>query len=66
MHIIGILDTAGGLVVHVCSGVSGVACTMAIKNKMIFGKERHDPVNIMYTYVGLSMMWVGWFGFNAG
>ena len=62
----GIMDFAGGNVVHIASGMSGLASVVIIGNRKGFGKERFDPHNILYTVVGTSMLWVGWFGFNGG
>jgi len=63
---IGVLDYAGGNVVHICSGASGLATVLVLGNRKGFGKERFDPHNILLTFMGMSMLWVGWFGFNAG
>ena len=63
---IGALDFAGGNVVHICSGASGLATVIVLGNRKGFGKESYDPHNILLTYMGMSMLWVGWFGFNAG
>jgi len=62
----GVLDFAGGTVVHINAGVAGlVACIMCGKRKG-FGKEPISPHNVPMTVIGASMLWVGWFGFNAG
>ena len=63
---IGAIDYAGGNVVHICSGVSGLATVAVLGNRKGFGKERFEPHNILLTFMGMSMLWVGWFGFNAG
>lgn len=62
----GALDFAGGDVVHICSGVSGLVSAVVLGHRKGFGKERFDPHNILITFMGMSMLWVGWFGFNAG
>jgi len=62
----GVLDFAGGNVVHIASGCSGLASVFVIGNRKGFGKERFDPHNILYTVVGVSFLWVGWLGFNGG
>lgn len=62
----GALDFAGGNVVHICSGTSGLMSAIVLGHRKGFGKERFDPHNILITFIGLSMLWVGWFGFNAG
>jgi Amt family ammonium transporter len=62
----GVLDFAGGTVVHINSGVAGlVACIMIGKRKG-FGTENLAPHNVVLTMIGGSLLWVGWFGFNAG
>ena len=62
----GVLDFAGGTVVHINAGIAGlVACVMVGKRKE-YGKEALSPHNVPLTVVGASMLWVGWFGFNAG
>ena len=66
MKNIGVLDYAGGNVVHICSGASGLATVLVVGNRRGFGKERFEPHNILLTFMGMSMLWVGWFGFNAG
>lgn len=66
MYQLGVLDFAGGNVVHICSGVSGLAAVMVIGNRKGFGSERFEPHNILITFMGMSMLWVGWYGFNAG
>ena len=57
---IGVLDYAGGNVVHICSGVSGLATVLVIGNRKGFGQERFEPHNILVTFMGMSMLWVGW------
>jgi len=66
MKNLGVLDYAGGNVVHICSGVSGLATVAVVGNRKGFGKERFEPHNILLSFMGMSMLWVGWFGFNAG
>ena len=66
LYQLGVLDYAGGNVVHICSGVSGLATVLVIGNRKGFGKERFEPHNILVTFMGMSMLWVGWYGFNAG
>jgi Amt family ammonium transporter len=62
----GVLDYAGGTVVHINSGVAGlVGCLMMGKRKG-FGTDNFAPANLAYTVIGASLLWVGWFGFNAG
>jgi len=62
----GVLDFAGGTVVHINAGVAGlVACLMCGKRKG-YGRDPITPHNVPMTVIGASMLWVGWFGFNAG
>ena len=46
--------------------MSGLATVLVIGNRRGFGKERFEPHNILVTFMGMSMLWVGWYGFNAG
>ncbi|NOY30332.1 MAG: ammonium transporter, partial [Planctomycetes bacterium] len=62
----GALDFAGGTVVHISSGVSALVCAMVIGKRKGFGTADLRPHNLTYTTLGAAMLWVGWFGFNAG
>jgi len=62
----GALDFAGGTVVHISSGVSGLACALVLGRRLGHGKEHMAPHNLPMTVLGASMLWFGWFGFNAG
>lgn len=62
----GALDFAGGTVVHISSGVSALVCAFVIGPRLGWGKEPMPPHNLTYTALGAGMLWVGWFGFNAG
>jgi len=62
----GALDFAGGTVVHISSGVSALIAAILIGPRMGFPNEPHQPHNLTYTALGAAMLWVGWFGFNAG
>jgi ammonium transporter, Amt family len=62
----GALDFAGGTVVHISSGVSALVCALVIGRRVGFGEEDMRPHNLTYTALGAAMLWVGWFGFNAG
>lgn len=64
--IVGALDFAGGTVVHISSGVSALICAILIGKRLGFGQEPMPPHNLTYTTMGAAMLWVGWFGFNAG
>ena len=62
----GALDFAGGTVVHISSGVSALVCAFVLGKRLGFGSEDMRPHNMTYTALGAAMLWVGWFGFNAG
>ena len=62
----GALDFAGGTVVHISSGISALVCALLIGRRLGFGTEDMRPHNLTYTALGAGMLWVGWFGFNAG
>jgi ammonium transporter, Amt family len=62
----GALDFAGGTVVHISSGVSALVCALLIGKRRGHGIEDMRPHNLTYTALGAAMLWVGWFGFNAG
>lgn len=60
------LDFAGGTVVHISSGVSALVCALLLGKRLGYGQEPMPPHNLTYTFIGTAMLWVGWFGFNAG
>ena len=62
----GILDFAGGTVVHINAGVAGLVCALVLGKRKGYGTTAMKPNNIGYTLIGASLLWVGWFGFNAG
>jgi Amt family ammonium transporter len=62
----GALDFAGGTVVHISSGVSALICALVLGRRLGYGSEPMPPHNLTYTLLGAAMLWVGWFGFNAG
>ena len=62
----GALDFAGGTVVHISSGVSALICALLIGKRLGHGSEPMPPHNLTYTALGAALLWVGWFGFNAG
>ncbi len=62
----GVLDFAGGTVVHINSGVAGLVAAIVVGKRAGFGKEILAPHNLTYSVVGAALLWVGWFGFNAG
>jgi len=62
----GVLDFAGGTVVHINAGIAGLVCAMVRGNRLGYGREVMSPHNLTLTLSGASVLWVGWFGFNAG
>lgn len=62
----GALDFAGGTVVHITAGFSALAFAMVIGARRGFGKAAMEPHNIPFTVLGAGLLWMGWFGFNAG
>ena len=62
----GALDFAGGTVVHINAGVAGLVGAYLVGKRIGFGKEAFMPHSLTLTMVGASLLWVGWFGFNAG
>ena len=62
----GVLDFAGGTVVHINSGVAGLVAAIVAGRRVGYGRENMAPHNLVLTIIGGSLLWVGWFGFNAG
>jgi Amt family ammonium transporter len=62
----GVLDFAGGTVVHLNAGVAGLVCAIVLGPRKTNGDESMAPHNLLYALIGASLLWVGWFGFNAG
>jgi len=62
----GVLDFAGGTVVHLNAGVAGLVCALVVGKRRGYGAELMAPHNLVLSVAGASMLWVGWFGFNAG
>ncbi len=62
----GALDFAGGTVVHINAGIAGLVGCLIIGKRIGFGKEATPPHSLVMTMIGASLLWVGWFGFNAG
>ena len=60
------LDFAGGTVVHISSGVSALACALYLGKRIGFPKQPMPPHSLVISFVGACLLWVGWFGFNAG
>jgi Amt family ammonium transporter len=63
---LGLLDFAGGTVVHINAGVAAIVAALVMGNRKGFGTTAMPPHNLTMTVAGASMLWVGWFGFNAG
>ena len=62
----GVLDFAGGTVVHINSGVAALVCALVLGKRVGLGHDNMAPSNLVYSVIGASLLWVGWFGFNAG
>ena len=62
----GVLDFAGGTVVHINAGIAGLASCLVLGKRLGYGREAMPPHNLTLTLIGASLLWVGWFGFNAG
>ena len=63
---LGVLDYAGGTVVHINAGVAGLVAAIVMGKRVGYGKDVMAPHNLVYSLIGASLLWVGWFGFNAG
>ena len=66
LNTMGIADFAGGTVVEINSGVTGLVCALVLGRRLGYGQENLAPWNLSYAVVGASLLWVGWFGFNSG
>ncbi len=62
----GVLDFAGGTVVHINAGVAGLVAALVLGKRRGYGTEMFLPHNLVLSVIGASLLWVGWFGFNAG
>jgi ammonium transporter, Amt family len=62
----GAADFAGGTVVHINAGIAGLVCALVLGKRVGYGQENMAPFNLAYAVIGASLLWVGWFGFNAG
>ncbi|MCH9050365.1 MAG: ammonium transporter [Proteobacteria bacterium] len=62
----GVLDFAGGTVVHINAGVAGLVGALVLGKRLGYGTENLAPHNLVLSVIGASLLWVGWFGFNAG
>jgi Amt family ammonium transporter len=63
---LGTLDYAGGTVVHINAGIAGLMCCLVMGKRRGYGHDNMAPYNLTYALIGASLLWVGWFGFNAG
>ena len=63
---LGALDFAGGTVVHINAGIAGLVTALVLGKRLGYGSENMAPHNLTLTTIGASLLWVGWFGFNAG
>ena len=61
-----VLDFAGGMVVHISSGVSALVCALVLGKRLGYPREPMPPHNVVLSLIGTGLLWVGWFGFNAG
>ncbi len=62
----GVIDFAGGTVVHINAGVAGLVAAWFVGKRLGYGKEALKPHSVPFTFMGATLLWVGWFGFNAG
>ena len=63
---LGALDFAGGTVVHINAGVAGLVAALVLGKRLGYGQDNMAPYNLTYAVIGAGLLWVGWFGFNAG
>ena len=61
-----VLDFAGGTVVHISSGVSALVCALVLGKRLGYPRDPMPPHNVVLSLIGAGLLWVGWFGFNAG
>jgi len=63
---LGAADFAGGTVVHINAGIAGLVCALVLGKRLGYGHDNMAPHNLSLAVIGASLLWVGWFGFNAG
>jgi Amt family ammonium transporter len=63
---LGVLDFAGGTVVHINAGIAGLVAALVLGKRRGYGHDNFSPYNLTLAVIGASLLWVGWFGFNAG
>ena len=66
LSVMGVADFAGGTVVHINAGVAGLICALVLGKRLGYGTDNMAPYNLSLAVIGASLLWVGWFGFNAG
>ena len=66
LRTLGCLDYAGGTPVHICSGFSALAYALAVGPRKTVDRANHKPSNVSDIFLGTSLLWFGWFGFNGG
>jgi Amt family ammonium transporter len=66
LNVMGVADFAGGTVVEINAGMTGLVCALVLGRRLGYGQENMAPYNLSLAVVGASLLWVGWFGFNAG
>ena len=66
LNLLGAADFAGGTVVHINAGVAGLVCALVLGKRLGYGTDNMAPYNLSLAVIGASLLWVGWFGFNAG
>jgi Amt family ammonium transporter len=66
LNVLGVADFAGGTVVEINAGVTGLVCALVLGQRLGYRQENMAPWNLAFAVTGASLLWVGWFGFNAG
>ena len=66
VNALGAADFAGGTVVHINAGIAGLVCALVMGKRVGYGQDNMAPYNLSLAVIGASLLWVGWFGFNAG
>ena len=66
LQVFGAMDFAGGIVVHISSGIAALCCAIVLGRRKGHGNEEFRPHNLTMTLIGTGLLWFGWFGFNAG
>ena len=66
LNVLGAADFAGGTVVHINAGIAGLVCALVLGKRLGYGHDNMAPFNVSLAVIGAALLWVGWFGFNAG